>query len=97
MAFDLAYSQPQRFFVYDDQPLASLPNGKLGANTLSNFEKLFTTNNLDRMNQNENNFEKVFRHQLFLQKRPILQQWGPNGSLDFFANFFSPIEFVFLI
>lgn len=83
----------QRFIEYDEQP-AIRSSGKFSSvNNLNDLEKLYNTlNNLNNLNKLQSNgptnLEKVFKNHLILQKRPILQQWGPNGKVDHKFSFF---------
>lgn len=71
----------QRYFDYEEPARIHLPSKY---NTLSSLEKLYASGgSLDKMAAPLNgpsNIERMLKQRYLLQKRPIFNQWGPNGE-----------------
>ena len=80
LALGLVHCQ-QRYFDYEEPSLIHLPSKY---STLSSLEKLYSSGgSLEKVVgplNNPNNLERMLKNRYLLQKRPIFNQWGPNGE-----------------
>ena len=81
LSVSLAFCQQRSYFDYEEPSLIHLPSKY---STLSSLEKLYSSGgSLEKVANplsNPTNFERMLKNRYSLQKRPIFNQWGPNGE-----------------